>query len=398
MRTVPLRLRPTPGDQLLTHEEALQSPCDSCGPAPCCTTLQVEEFTMAHLEDLDYAKFLLGFEGIELVLLANGRWRVHFHAACRLLDATHRCTVHGTDAQPHICRDYDAYACSYRPLWVEGDETGAFRIDERRLAVLSAEIGFDRRRRIATLPPWEWMAETFAALGPAGVTSPERGSSAMPPVGERSAPAGGYGEATDAPTPGGAPAPTSRPRRAAAGSPGADGARPGVPAVERPGARRLSFLDPAVQDPCASCAAWCCTRLVFPIPAPERLAQLDFVRFSLGFPGVEVAIDEHGWALVLATRCRHLRGTRCSLYGTPDRPLHCSSFSALGCRYPESFGDGGPRDGVRLGFDQLEALLELATVEGGSVRPPTVAALRRAGVGVGAGVGSQPACPAAAPS
>jgi hypothetical protein len=331
---------------------------------------------MAHLEDLDYARFLLGFDGIELVLLANGRWRVHFHAACRLLDAAHRCTVHGTEAQPHICRDYDAYACSYRPLWVEGDETGAFRIDERRLAVLSAEIGFDRRRRIATLPSWEWMAETFAALGPAEVTPAGRGST---------------------PTAGNAIA-EAPPERGVADVPGGGTARPGARGVGQGDGRHLRFLDPEVQDPCATCAAWCCTRLVFPIPPPERLAQLDFVRFSLGFPGVEVAIDEDGWALVLATRCRHLRGTRCSLYGTPERPLHCSSFSALGCRYPESFGDGGPRDGVRLGFDQLEALLELATVEGGSVRPPTVAALRRAGVGVGAGVGSQPACPAAAPS
>jgi len=346
MRTVPLRLRPTPGDELLTYEEALRSPCDSCGPAPCCTTLQVEEFTMAHLEDLDYAKFLLGFDGIELVLLANGRWRVHFHAACRLLDTAHRCTVHGTEAQPHICRDYDAYACSYRPLWVEGDETGAFRIDERRLAVLSAEIGFDHRRRIATLPPWEWMAETFRALGPAEVASAARASSATAPTSD-----------------------------------------PAAPAAGRPGTRRLRFLDPEVQDPCASCAAWCCTRLVFPIPTPERLAQLDFVRFALGFPGVEVSIDEDGWALVLATRCRHLRGTRCSLYGAPERPLHCSSFSALGCRYPANFGDGGPTDGVRLGFDQLEVLLGLATVEGTTVRPPSVAALRDAGVGLGTGAG-----------
>src|SRR5690606_944810 len=48
----------------------------------------------------------------------------------------------------------------------------------------------------------------------------------------------------------------------------------------------------AIQSPCTGCAAYCCKTLVFPHGFPTTASNIDYYRFCLGFPGVEIGISD----------------------------------------------------------------------------------------------------------
>ncbi len=95
----------------------------------------------------------------------------------------------------------------------------------------------------------------------------------------------------------------------------------------------------AQDDSCAGCAAYCCKTLVFPQSLPVHVSNLDYFRFCLGFPGVELGISDHIWSLVVKTQCRHLNEqNRCSLFDLAERPLICKYYDAWKCDYKPQFG------------------------------------------------------------
>ena len=49
-------------------------------------------------------------------------------------------------------------------------------------------------------------------------------------------------------------------------------------------------------DPCSGCAAHCCTAVVFPHAIPTTRPGLDYLRFCLGFPGIEVGVGDDTWS------------------------------------------------------------------------------------------------------
>src|SRR5205085_3603400 len=106
------------------------------------------------------------------------------------------------------------------------------------------------------------------------------------------------------------------------------------------------------------CSAYCCSTLVFPAAVPNSAAQLDYLRFCLGFPGVEVGVDEDGWNLVVHTTCRHLEGGRCGIYGEPSRPIRCSHYDALRCDYKVRFREPDPEAFLRVPLARFPALAE----------------------------------------
>jgi len=276
--------RPRADDGVLTAAEAATAPCIGCA-APCCRFLPLETFGFATLLDLDYARWLLGFHGIELAVTPDGLWHAFLRADCRFLDpATAACTVHGTPQQPHVCATYDAHRCWYRGALGPDVGESLLRIDRRRLEHVAERCAFDAERRLVAVPAWDELVAAFAEL-PLEPTAPS-----PPPA---------------------SPAPAVD-----------DGALVG-------------FDD--VQDPCDGCAAWCCTTLLFDYHRPDTAAGLDHVRFVLGFPGVEVVVGDDRWGLAVRTRCRHLEGTRCGLYGDPRRPLRCGSYDAWQCFYVPLF-------------------------------------------------------------
>lgn len=353
MKSTPVALRRKEEAQAaggLTLADAMASPCATCDTSPCCSHLPLPGFPIENLMQFDHARYLLGFDGIELGLSATGEWSVFYTRSCRFLDGeTNGCTLHGTDAQPRICQHYNPYQCWYRRALVDVVTPEHLRIDRRRFAVLSEYVRFDEHRQLIGVPTWDALQELFAEL----------------PVDTNPS----------------APIPTDPTRDAWVALALSDGATgrstsSGVPSPAAGG------------DRCGGCQAYCCTHLQFPIDAPSTVSSVDYLRFALGFPGVEVGIAPDGWSLVVRTACRHLEGNRCGLYGSDERPLRCRYFDEVQCPYPEMLGTPVPAgfvhvdlsvwDAVEVTFryDDLGTLVELPDVE--TVRASVEASWRAA--------------------
>jgi hypothetical protein len=302
------------GHQRLSLAEARRSPCMTCSTSPCCTHLPIHSFTMTTMMDLDNALYLLNFDGIRLGLSASGEWSVYYGRPCRFLDRRDAtCTIHGTDRQPNICATYNPYSCWYRRVFSQpGDEF--VWVDRPRLERLAEQVVFDEFRTIVEVPSWESLVAE-AAPPPPPPSAPTAVSLTLGPTRLRSRPA---------------------------------------PAEEEQ--EQHSFDD--LRTPCASCTAYCCTTLVFPKPRPSTNVQLDYWRFCLGFPGIEVGIGKEEWSLLISTTCRHLDdANRCSVYGQPERPLRCSYYDAWKCGYKPRLGPVQQPGFRRMDLDAFDEYL-----------------------------------------
>jgi hypothetical protein len=309
------------GDIRLTYREALDPPCLSCHASPCCTYLLLADFHLQTLIDVDHAMYLLNFEGIYLEVHRDRKVNVYLYQSCGFLDVpTGLCTVHNTPIQPAVCVQYNGHVCGYRHRMTADVDPDRPHLDPRRMRWLAERTIFDDDRQVAALPEWEEMLEAFRS---------------MPLV------------RTLAPAP--APDPVMEEWRSIVLSQkGSDGA-------SRPLRR---YADPEVSDPCTGCEAWCCQTLVFNRGVPGDASQLEFLRYCLGFPGVEVGVSADSWAVIVRTSCRHLDGNRCSVYGTDERPLKCSHYDALSCGYRGHFGVPRPTDIVRISRDQFRLVAD----------------------------------------
>jgi len=325
----------------LGFQEAMTSPCDTCGTAPCCVYLPLHKFPVNTMMDLDYARYLVNFDRIELGLSSDGEWRVHYRYPCRFLDrATFRCTVHDTDDQPDICKNFNPYSCWYRKSLRQPLNDGYLRIDHPRMTWIVEHSEFDDDRNLIGVPSWASMVEAFAAL----------------PYDEQR----GDDEAM-------ADEVFERWRR-------------DVVAASPPPATPRGYAFQELADPCTDCSAFCCTALSFPHRAPVTRASVDFLRFVLGFPGIEVGIGDTGWTLIVRTRCRHLAGNRCSIFATPERPLVCRFYDAHQCAYRLQFGESRAAGFVRMRFEEFPAVASTFSFDahGRVLHAPTAEEIRTA--------------------
>jgi hypothetical protein len=266
--------------------------------------------------DIDYAGYLLNFEGIIVGLRRDHTVEVYLHQACGFLDVpSGLCTVHSTPLQPSVCVTYNAHSCGYRHRMTVEVDADRPLLDRDRMAWLADRVVFDDNRRVTAMPEWGEMLEAFRSMPMHRVL---------------------------------APAPEPDPiieewRSIVLSEKRSDSTDPQV--------RR--YGDPEVSDPCTGCGAWCCKVLVFNRGLPGDASQLEFLRYSLGFPGVEVGVAEDNWAVMVRTTCRHLEGDRCSVFGTEERPLKCGYYDALSCGYRGHFGVPRPDDIVRVRRDQF---------------------------------------------
>jgi len=324
-----------------TLAEALEPPCLTCETSPCCTYLPLRTFEMKTLQDVDYARYLLNFEAIELGVASSGDWSVYYRRPCRHLDTeTLGCGVHAQPEQPSVCQHYNPYSCWYRKALVPVVSPDFFRIDRGRLEVLASTMLFDDARTIVKVADWDELTARFAEL-PVVETVPS--ASAPDPVLER-----WRAEAVGT-------VPTSDPVRVTMAS--------------------------LAGSPCDSCSAPCCDTLTFAATPPATVASVDFLRFVLGFPGAEVGVAGDGtWQTVVKTRCRHLVDGRCSIYGQPERPILCSYFDANHCTTRVTFGRTRPASFVRVRFEQLPVFEDLFHVDaaGNVVKVPTTEEIRDA--------------------
>lgn len=318
---VPVVISPR-GRAGLSYREALQSPCLSCSDSPCCTHLMLQGIEFRTLAEVDHAIYLLNFEGVILEMSRPGAQAlVYFQQSCRYLDsASGLCTVHGTSDQPWICVHYNAYSCDYRRDMVGEGRPDVPHVDRRRMAWYAEQLIFDEDRRVVGRPEWDEVVEAFASM-------PIERHTAPPP----------------------APDPMIEEWRSIVLS--------AKPSTDRPLSPHR-YNDPVVSDPCQPCEAYCCKTLVFSRPPPADTSKLDEFRYCLGFPGVELAVSDDEWAVVVRTTCRHLDGSQCSVFGTDERPLQCSYYEALKCTYRPHFGRPRPDDMVRISRQQFGVLAD----------------------------------------
>ncbi len=315
-----------PTRRTMSYAEAAQNPCSTCQDAPCCTYLPLGTIAMATLADLDHAVHLLDFPGIELGLTADGSWSTYWTVSCRHLVGG-RCQLHGTPEKPHICVQYNPYACWYRPALGDGGGTDYLRIDRERMQRVLPLVEFDEQRHIVAVPTWDELVDAFADLPVAALA-------------DRPAPTPATGEHVEV--------------------------WQAIALGHRPAAARpLEVADAALTraDPCDGCGASCCTTLMFPVAAPQTAGALDHLRFTLGFPGTEVVVADGAWAIAVHSQCRHLEGNRCSLYGRPERPIACQYFDAWTCSFKAVFETDRPAYAARVRLEEFPALVSTYTFD-----------------------------------
>ena len=340
----------------LTFADAMESPCATCSTAPCCSHLPLPGFPVETLMQVDHARYLLGFDGIELGIGASGQWSVFYTRPCRFLDPDDRsCTLHGLPDQPRVCQHYNPYSCWYKRALVPGVSEEYVRVDARRFEALLPYLRFDDERNLLAVPEWSLLQELFAEL-PLAVDD-DSGSVARGPL--RGVPDDPVRDEWQAVVIGEGPTPSLRSDRPAS--------LPGD-RTKAIGDAPLHVRDAPLADPCAGCAAHCCNHLQFFVEPPTTTASVDYLRFALGFDGVELGVGDDGWSLIVRTTCRHLDGTRCSLYGKDERPLRCRYFDAAHCPYPYLLGTPQPEGFVRFdlslweGFEAALAFDEFGNV------------------------------------
>jgi hypothetical protein len=322
---VPVALMPGGNHPHLSYREARQSPCLSCTTSPCCTHLLLTNFEIESIFDIDYAIYLLNFDGIIIGMDQKGKADVYLHQACDYLDGpSGLCTVHSTPLQPAVCVHYNSHTCGYRHRMIVDPHPDRPLLDRNRMAWFAERVIFDDERRVVALPDWGEVQEAFRAM-------PLQRIAAPPPP----------------------PDPVREEWRS-------------IVLSQKPlgSDRQLRhFGAPDVSDPCQGCGAWCCQKLVFNRGLPDGAPGLDFFRYCLGFPGVEVGIADDGWAVIVNTTCRHLEGNRCSVFGTDERPLKCSYYDALSCSFRSHFGVPRPDEIIRLNREQFSVVLDAIVLD-----------------------------------
>jgi hypothetical protein len=141
-------------------EIVAENPCIGCS-APCCRILLIPHPTPATLMDLDYIRYMLGFQGVQMILTREGQWRILVEQQCGLLDsASCRCTVHGTARKPKTCVYFNPYHCWYKRNFHNTKEApDLIRINTQSLELLLQHVRFDEDCKITDTPPWELVRE-----------------------------------------------------------------------------------------------------------------------------------------------------------------------------------------------------------------------------------------------
>ena len=312
------------------YAAAMRSPCECCPTSPCCSYLPLTTFRVASLSELDYAGYLLNFERIELGLSSSGDWSVFYRYPCRFLNLNNfACTIHDRPEQPHICRNYNPYRCWYKATLTKSATPEYVRLDRTRFGYLRTGISFNAAGQIVESPDWQALLDGVAnMLGDAEAVSDPEAVEPCTPV-----------NGTDA-----------------------------------------TFKFGQLQNPCDGCAAYCCRVLQFPVVRPADTTALDYLVFCAGFPGIQIAISDAHWMLLVETRCRHLDHNRCGVFGLSDRPLVCRYFDEWRCSYKGLYERAESAGWMRVGLEEYRRVLELVEFDAGGtiLRIPAVADLRSA--------------------
>lgn len=308
-------------NETINHQKASESPCNTCSEAPCCHLLQLQQLSVNKLTDLDLIAYYLNFENITAALTKDGNWTIYYRYPCTYLNQEdYSCTIHNTPQQPNICIHYNPYNCFYKTAHLAKTQTGGAVIwmNRARMQHLMDLMLYDESRQLVQLPE---DVDVFAELEAIPYQDPELVEVSEDPVR------------------------TAWKKQIQAGE---------VP-VPQPVNRTFE----EIQNPCKGCAAHCCTNLLFVQGLPVNFSNLDYYKYCLGFPGVELGISDTQWTLIVKTKCRHLDAdNQCGIYGQPERPLVCKYYDAGSCTYKVGFGQERPQGYMRVGYEEYNWLLE----------------------------------------
>jgi hypothetical protein len=321
-----------------SYAESLATPCLTCSTAPCCTHLPIHTFHVGTLGDLNYAGYLLNFAHIRLGIGPSGEWSVYYAYPCRFLDqSSFSCSLHDTPEQPRVCVNYNPFGCWYRKGFTSADSAEIVLVDRARFSALTTILRFDEHQILVDAPDFDSVRRALAGVvdGPMPDTDPAR------TIPQQDATFDGWV---------------------------ADGQRDRGAEVLTGDIGVINAAETGAHAPCDGCSAPCCDTLVFPHDVPTGATGLDWFRFCLGFPGIELSIGPMHWSLVVKSPCQHLRNGRCAVYGLPERPLQCRYFDEWKCSFRIEFGRERPPSTFRIRLEHYDALLSCFDLDGsGSV-------------------------------
>lgn len=304
----------------LDYYEAKASPCEACTSCSCCSLFQLDYLTANNLMELDTINYYLNFNNIEVCLSGEGEWTVYYDYPCRLFNAEKSiCTLHATPQKPGICVNYNPHYCFYKKVKESKDNSSSvIWISRERMDFIMSHVSFDQDRNVLEIREKEKLFEEVSRI------------------------------------------PYQMPDRIDA--PGEDNT---VIQWKQSVLSNSKITDSGVvksyfdfQEPCGGCDSYCCKSLVFPQPIPTTYTSLDYIRYALGFPGVELGISDSQWYIILKTTCRYLDGSQCTIYEKPKRPLTCKYYSSMQCFHKACFSVSKPNGFMRVGFEEFKGLLE----------------------------------------
>ena len=219
---------------------------------------------MQTADDLETARDLLDHANIEIGIKEDGVWTVFFTRTCGFLDPqSSKCTIHGTERQPRICRDYSAHTCWYRHAFASTLSLQLIRLNAARLDWILAQVEFDETGEIARVPDWDLMLSELSAV-PLGMSAvPVRDQNEL-----------GAAVSERVPLTGSEQPPANLPQSTAI--------------------------------------------LAFPPGRPAHLSHFDLIRFRLGFPGVSLGVTQNEWYFLVDAPPRR--------NGKTSPAAHCSKY------------------------------------------------------------------------
>jgi hypothetical protein len=293
----------------LTYQEAIASPCTECKPSICCHFLQLDAIKTQKLLDLDKINFYLNFDNIEICMTPALEWVVYYNYPCRFYDhEAAACQIHATPQQPGICVHYNPYNCYYKRLR-KTRETPCpemIWINRQRMDYLTSQITFDNERAITGIPSMDRLFEEISRIPyhPPGQKDP--------------------------------------PKREKPNTPGQTEIK-----------THLEF-----HSPCKNCESHCCQNLLIPQEKPATYSTLDFLRYTLGFPGIELGIADGQWYVIVATTCQHSQDNRCAIYDKPQRPLVCKYYNPMQCVHKTYLGKAAAEGFIKVGYEEYDSIME----------------------------------------
>lgn len=142
-------------DKIGFEEIMRQNPCDDC-ESYCCKFLLIPHPAPRKLMDIDYLKYMLGFNKIAMLLSKDGQWKAMVEVDCIHFDKDKkRCKVHNTSQQPKTCSYYNPHSCWYRESFNKGENRDIIRIDISNFDKFTEILTFTEGGEITNIPTFE---------------------------------------------------------------------------------------------------------------------------------------------------------------------------------------------------------------------------------------------------